>query len=524
MFKKLSMVLLLMAGFTATDAAEVSTNKAAAIAQSLLSDRIEGFDTSVKSVQTAYFQGEKAYYVVQFAKGGWALIAADDRSQPLLGYNGEGTYPLEDQPENVKGFMNWMSLQVVNNARQYSQKHQGWDEASRPAASRPMRAASDKIEPLIKICWSQSGSYNKYCPSDANGRAVVGCVAVGMAQAMSVAQWPDRPVGQYGYTSATYGSMFIDYDQEPAYDWTAILNGSNGLDNVARLLWHCGVSVNMDYGVDGSGTQTQYIANALVRNFKYPKSVRYYSRDSYSGDWAKLVLTELKEGRAVPYSGADLTKNYGHCFNIDGYDGTFYHVNWGWGNPTQYNGYYPLDGLKDTRMDCNYTSQQGVVVGIRQPSEKPSDIILSNLSVQAGQPAGTYVADVTVESEAENPTYDFTVEGPYNVIFHRKMPAPFKVVNNQLVTTEELSLEDGDRNIDITVKNTKNGGSVTRSFTIKVTSTSGISDVENKSEVINEQYFNLSGMRIYGSDHKGVTLVRQYKNDGSRTTVKRINK
>jgi len=523
--KKFLLPLLMALPLMGIQAAEVSQQRAAAIAQTMVADRVDGFDTEVLQVRTVSYEGRKAYHVVQFKHGGWALISADDLSTPLIGYSGEGTFAVEGQPENVEGMMEWYSQQVVDNARRGGQQHAGWAEASRPVSARSaqQRAAADIIEPLIKICWNQTGSYQKYCPSNASGKAVVGCVAVGMAQAMSVAKWPDRPVGSFGYTSENFGSLYIDYDSEPEYNWNAILSGANSLDDVARLLYHCGVAVKMDYGVDGSGSQTAYIASALQRNFKYPQSVKYYSRGSYSGDWNELILTELKEGRAVAYSGADPKKNYGHCFNLDGYDGAYYHVNWGWGSPNSYNGYYALDGLKDTRMDCNYTEQQGVVVGIRQPSEKPSDIILSHTAVQALQPAGTEVADVYVESEAEAPTYEFKVVGPYNVIFHRNMPAPFEVKDGKLVTTEELSLDDGDRDIEITATNTKNKGSVTRHFVIQVTATNGIRLIETAPAVVSEKEFSLSGVHT-ASAAKGVSIVRQRMADGSTRSVKKVVK
>jgi hypothetical protein len=116
--------------------------------------------------------------------------------------------------------------------------------------------------------------------------------------------------------------MYINYDKEPAYNWNNILSGANDRDDVARLLWHCGVAVKMNYGTDGSGTQTSYIPAALQRNFSYPNSVKFYSRKDFSNsDWNDLILNELKAGRAVAYSGYDPKKSYGHCFNLDGYNG-----------------------------------------------------------------------------------------------------------------------------------------------------------------------------------------------------------
>ena len=173
-------------------------------------------------------------------------------------------------------------------------------------------------------------------------------------------------------------------------------------------------------------------------------------------------------------------------------------------------------------MDMNYTNGHEMVIGIRPPSDKPSNITLSNHSVQAMKPVGTVVGNVDVESEAENPTYDFKVVGPYSVILHTNMPAPFKVVDGQLVTTQELSQADGDREIEITATNKQNKASVTRHFTILVTGTDGITLVETEPTVAGEEGYSLSGQRT-AAGSKGVSLIRQRMSDGSYKTVKKVN-
>lgn len=481
-----------------------------------MSERVEDFDVRVQSVTPVSYEGQRAYYVVQFLTGGWALIAADDMSTPLIGYSPEGTYRMDGQPENVSGMMEVYGRQVVRNARLSGSRHSGWDEAERPAAARAQAAASNKINPLITVNWNQSGSYNKYCPSDANGRALVGCVAVGMAQAMSVAQWPARPVGEFSYVSDNYGYQYINYDEEPAYNWSAILSGADGYDHVARLLWHCGVAVKMEYGRDGSGTQSSYIAAALQRNFQYPPSVKYYNRNNYGGDWQELILNELQEGRAVAYNGHDPVKNYGHCFNLDGYDGQWFHVNWGWGG--QNNGYFGLDGLRDAKMDMDYTEGQGVLVGVRAPSEKPSNIELSAYSVAAGKPKGTYVADVIVESEATLPVYEYKLAGKYNPITHKQLAAKFYVEDNKLYTSESLNV--GTQTVTITATNISNKGSVERTFTINVVDASAISDIDTDGqEVVRQWYYTSSGQQT-DAPRKGLNIVRRKMADGSVKSIK----
>lgn len=501
----------------------VSTELASQKAQELMTGRIPNFTGTVSSVIPVLYQGKNVYYVVQFTPGGWALISADDNTTPLLGYSDTGAFQLTQQPENVSSFLHGYCQIVNENSISKKVVAAGWDtESSSLLKARSETRSTADITPLITVNWNQTKPFNKYCPSDnAHGQSIVGCVAVAMAQAMSVAQYPARPSGTYSYTSATYGSLSIDYDKEAAYDWSDILSGANNYDDVAHLLYHCGVAINMDYSPSGSGTQSAYISSALRRNFSYSSSVKYYARKSYTGDWEELILNELKNGRAVCIGGYDVKGGYGHCFNLDGYTQGAYHVNWGWGGLN--NGYFQLDGLKDNTMNMDYSDPdyQNVVVGIRPPSEKPSDILLSNYSVAEGQPAGTVVGAVTIESEATNPTYTYKLVGDYSIVFHKNLPAPFKIENGNLVTTESLKNSDGPRTVTITATNSQNGGSVTRSFTIQVISSTGIESNTVKN-VSTENYYNISGEKL-STPQKGINIVKRIYTDGTTKTEKILN-
>ena len=506
--KKFAVAVLVLASAISAYSTEVSRERAVSVA----CEKVSG---DVESVKAVNHEGQKAYYIVQFRQGGWVLVCADDCSIPVIGYSPDGVYQTEGQPENVRGMMTLYGEQIIRNKRLGGQPHALWRDEARVISTRAAVDAGDKIAPLITVNWNQTGSYKKYCPQDSKGQAVVGCVAVGMAQAMSVARWPARPVGNHGYSHSAYGSIYVDYDKEPAYDWNAILTGANNRDDVARLLWHCGVAVNMDYGVDGSGTQTSLIPNALKTYFGYPASVKFYSRKNYDGDWAELILNELSEGRAVAYSGADPVKNYGHCFNLDGYDGSFFHVNWGWGGAN--NGYFGLDGLKDATMDMNYTDSQGVVVGIRQPSDLPSNIDLSCKVVQAGLPAGTLVGDVLVESEAEAPVYRYELRGKYSARQHKYLDAPFEVVNNQLLTTEKLAV--GTQTVTITAVNTKNLGSVERTFNITVTADATPVSEVYQGAAVRRKYYSLCSEQL-SVPRRGVNIVYTTLPDGTVKVTK----
>lgn len=478
--------------------------------------------TDVKSVEPVYQSGTKAYYVVNFAPQGWALISADDKSTPLLGYSPEGSFSIAEVPFNMEKWLDVYGEQIIDNAGMNIKRAAGWEtgasvtpKAANGASIEP-KASTDVVSPLITVNWNQGGKFSKYCPTTTGGsRAVVGCVAVSMAQAMSVVKYPARPQGKHAYTSSNFGDMYCNYDNEPAYNWTDILTGANSYDDVARLLWHCGIAVNMQYGVDGSGTQNSYIATALKRNFAYPSSVTSYSRSSFSdAQWKSMILEELTNGRAICYAGDD--GSYGHAFNFDGYDGSMYHVNWGWGGVG--NGYFTLDNLSDYQVGANYVYNHQMVVGVRAPSEAPTDITLSNTSVAENQPVGTVVGKVTVVSEATNPEYTYEVVGKKTLFGSSK--CPFTVKDGNLVTTEVLKASEyadvvtGNSSCvaNITATNKALGKSVTRSFTITIKTSTGIEEIQAE-EAAEVEYYNLQGVRVENPEN-GIFIKKQ----GSKTT------
>jgi len=435
--KKIPYLFLLFCLSFSAFAVEITKQNARSLALNAITDRDPSFAAYDAIVSDSINNKQVSFYIVQFKPQGWALISKTDQAEALLGYSADGVFTRNSQPESMKFWLKKYDDQIKYVIQNPS-------TAAINVRKKSTSATNTAVLPLIQVNWNQTKPYNQYCPTDANGQAIVGCVAVSMAQAMTVARYPDRPVGYFSYFSNTYGNIYIDYDKEPAYDWNVIISGSDSKVSAARLLFQCGVSVKMDYSTTASGTQTSYIPGALKTYFSYPSSVTYYSRDSYDGDWSKLVINELNNGRAVVYSGLDVQRNEGHAFNLDGYDGTsMFHVNWGWSG--QNNGYYTIDGLKDSGFD--FTSQQGVVVGIRAPSVAPSDIALSSNSVQEQSAVGTVVGTVTVQSEAVNPTYTFELKGSYSIFTHGYLPASFYIEDGNLKTKDVFSVDEGDQSV-----------------------------------------------------------------------------
>jgi hypothetical protein len=150
---------------------------------------------------------------------------------------------------------------------------------------------------------------------------------------------------------------------------------------IATIMYHAGVSVNMDYGVQAS---TSYVlANncpirynaqfALENYFCYQHGIRgLYRQDFTESAWIQLVQDELLAGRPVIYNGTNDSE--GHSFIADGFDAeNRFHFNWGWGG--SWNGYYSVDSL--TPDGISFMKTNTVLTGI-QPDRARSLIMAGN--------------------------------------------------------------------------------------------------------------------------------------------------
>lgn len=446
MKKNLSLLLLFaLTGASALMAKHVTAERASEIATKYVSSQVHA-PAGLKATSVETINGN--LYLVHFAPKGFALVSSDDNADPIIGYSTESNIKSNLMPDNMAYMLSEASMGVEALAKSGQSTSMRWQQIEQGMMSR----AGEPVEPLISVNWNQTSPYNKYCPGRDNTKAIVGCVAVAMAQAMSVQQYPLKPMGNVIYGSANYGQLTIDFDKEEPYDWKAILNGSNSYDEAARLMYHTGMSVHMNYGTDGSGipsNQVYRITNALRDNFGYP-DVQYYQRTSYRGDWEQLLLNELAAGRALVYNAIDSQGGYGHSFNIDGYNGTLYHLNWGWGGYG--NGYFSINSLKDAQMNMNYDSYHYAVTGIGAANSPLRNIQLSDLVVEEDTPVGSAVSAVLINDEL--PTADMTVviTGEYQAVDGTYKAIPFTYKNGIIYTNRAISASEGNIYVRVQAK------------------------------------------------------------------------
>lgn len=383
--------------------------------------------------------GESAYHFVILEPTGWVLVSADDVLTPVIGYSFENQFvPKEQWEESALVWFDKIDKHIFTALqREDLLANKEWKEIYNEEAKKSVSATA--VEPFIPVNWNQSSGWNRFCPEDEEGpggHAYVGCVAVSMAQAMSVFKYPAQPTGEKGYTHNDYGYIFVNYNNQPPYNWSSMSNTSSDDEN-ARLLYHLAVAVEMGFGPDGSGAYTSKAPSVLKSYFGYSESLNYKYRSSYSdADWKQMVIDELVQGRPLIYSGDGNDGQAGHAFNVDGVgaDGNYFHLNWGWSGSN--NGYFTLDALSPGSYNFSY--DQAAVFGIKPPSAGPYDITLSKLSVNEKQPIGTFVSKVDISDEFDDNSYVYELKGRFNVLLDDYGSANFYIENDSLKTLKEF--------------------------------------------------------------------------------------
>ncbi|MBQ4222239.1 MAG: leucine-rich repeat protein, partial [Prevotella sp.] len=288
--------------------------------------------------------GELApYYVFNLGDDkGFVIASGDDCAYPVLAYSDKGSMKLDSLPDNVKYWLDFYEAQV-NSLK-----------GSEAAASRPRNAPRAVVEPMLTTKWGQGEPYNLQCPVHPSfgSRCLTGCVATAMAQVMYYHRKNStRQLTTYlpGYTCTNGEIQVPEVPKGSPIGWDDMIEDYEDNANctreqkqaVAALMFYCGSSVRMSYGLAGSGAAGSAIPSALIKYFDYDDGVKMYERTNYSNtEWESMVYEELAAGNPIAYLGT--RSNYeGHCFVVDGCDADGYvHINWGWKG--QSDGYFLL--------------------------------------------------------------------------------------------------------------------------------------------------------------------------------------
>lgn len=376
--KKIITLLLSVFAFSIPmNAAMVSLEKATLVAENFMASKSQN---SIKPIliHEEINSGETVFYIFGFEKPGFVIIAAEDNVYPVLGYSVNENFNLEEIPVQLKSWLQFYTDQIQyvtkNNIPADSKISEGWKRLI--TGNHPVSTENSKsISPLLPCNWDQGQFYNELCPKDNGGdggHVWVGCVATAMAQVMFYYRYPQTGQGSHSYTHSQYGVQSANFGNT-TYEWNGMLN-QLGTSNfpVATISYHAAVSINMDFGADGSGANTGSVPSALVNYFGYDQSAYFHQKFFYSNSaWLDLLRSNLDLKHPVLYSGNPNNGEAGHCWVIDGYQNTdYFHCNWGWSGSS--NGYYYVDALNPAAGGTNFNYGQGAVFNIFPASTYPT--------------------------------------------------------------------------------------------------------------------------------------------------------
>lgn len=351
----------------------------------------ETSSAKAKSKRVKSVSGEvPAYYVFPNGEGkGFTVVSGDDRLPEVVGYSDKGTYDEENLPSNYVGFMKAYEEMV-------GQLDNGDSRASASIAEAKALRSSGYQQPTVapllgSIQWNQMIPYNNMCPMyNSTNRSVTGCVATAMAQVMMYYQYPKKLQANIpAYVSRTKNLSIPQINQGETYDWANMLpqyasyEPLNYTDAqaaaVAKLLYHCGVACEMDYGPSSGANVTPAI---LSTYFGYDSDLMQdLNRDAFTlAEWSQIMDKELSARRPILYSGR--SSDGGHEFVCDGTDGNgLYHINWGWGG--YQDGYFDVTILNPDKGGAGsgsapdgYNQYCSMIVGIAPDNGKVDEPLL----------------------------------------------------------------------------------------------------------------------------------------------------
>ena len=254
----------------------------------------------VAPIDTVY----TGFYVLNSINGdGFVIVSSDNNVMPVLGYSNDKSFDANNIPPAFRDWLLGYEMEIrsarMDETLVSEEARRAWGAllAGQDLPNRSTRSVS----PLLTTTWSQEWPYNMACPNDAsasgilNGHVYTGCVATAMAQVMKYWEHPQVGVGSHTYTHSNYGTLSQNF--ETAIAWNEMLDTYSPTGTytvlqasaISSLMYMCGVSVEMNYDVQGSGAQVinggySFIPSAetaLKTYFDYSSNLHGIAKSKY---------------------------------------------------------------------------------------------------------------------------------------------------------------------------------------------------------------------------------------------------
>ena len=321
----------------------------------------------ISSIEIIKDEESNLIYIFHLDPEGFIMVPADNQAVPDLAFGFDHSFDSEDMPKNLNSLIDLYKTELIGLIDNPADVSDDIVEKWNYYLNDNVQARSDRdVSPLIDAEFDQGGSWNNGIQAEIGFNGPVGCVAVAMCQIMHYWGYPEHGTGSNYYTENDYGYIEVDFE-DAFYDFDNMA-ATYATSASQLLLFHAGVSVNMDYDWSGSGA---YVTGsypsafyAMENFFAYDSDISYEWKSNHTeNEYRNIIKNELDYNRPVLSQGYGSGYGGGHAWNFDGYSGNNIHCNWGWGGSS--NGYFNLNSMG------GFPDDQAVIIGILPQMDDP---------------------------------------------------------------------------------------------------------------------------------------------------------
>ena len=293
---------------------------------------------------------EETFFVYNIGDHNFVIIAGDDAHRPVIGYSDQSAFDASNIPPALAYYLDGVAECMVQLRQAVATPDVAAEWNSVLQHGRLLsRHGGRGTGYFCQTQWNQDYPYNYCCPEDpdgSGGHAIVGCLATAMSQLMRFWAYPAQGIGSHCYYHEDYGQICADFGNT-TYDWDNMPNKLSSSSSEAEMLatgtlcFHCGVTIDMGYGPDGSGGASGPIPGVMHTYFNYCDAIVQLSRNDFETEtWKAMVREQFDMGWPMYYGGCQ--DGGCHAFVCDGYDDKdMFHFNLGWGGGSD--GWYLID-------------------------------------------------------------------------------------------------------------------------------------------------------------------------------------
>jgi Peptidase C10 family. len=441
--KKILVFIMFLCVATATlQARPIDVKAAEILGLRFVQANFETRSNALSLVYTAYSKrNSPSFYIFNVGNNGFVIISADDCFRPIIGYSEEGIYNVDDVPPALSAYLETMvqdrsvALNAISKADPLTALE--WRLLS-TTGKLVSRNSGRGVDYLCQTKWNQDYPYNYCCPEDPagpGGHVYVGCLATSMSQLMKFWNYPVHGIGEHSYIHENYGEISANFG-DTYYDWENMPNILTSNAPVEQLLavgtigFHCGVSIDMGYGPDGSGGGSLPILDAEATYFNYSDEMQFIRQSDYDiEDWKDIFKESFEMGWPCYYGGCQ--DGGCHAFICDGYDDyDLFHFNFGWGGSG--NGWFLIGEAAFTASGDAIVNFVPAEVYDNTPSAPTDLIVVPDSDVALSASISWKNPTTTLNGEALNAIDEIVVMRNSEIIY----------TQSNVVPGEEMSIID----------------------------------------------------------------------------------